>query len=159
MLLEKFILSVYMKNYQQISSAKKHLFGSVRELLMAASFSMDIVNQMASQNIVLKRVSPLQNTLKNINDMIRFSARKMGNASTDDRVDSIHIKNQILEALLGALEEEIDNVPQNAQPKNQLKVEALRAVKKALLSHMSPGLLDSDADSDLSDDYHQAANE
>lgn len=157
MLFEKLVLSLYVKNYQQLDNAKEHLLLSVRELLLSVTFVMDIAKKLSSQNSLFKRFFPMNLALQKIDDVLRYSIQRMGSHAADpDFARFQKIKEQILETILGALDEEIDSSPQKDQARDRFRIEALQAVKKALLNHL---YVDNEPPvAELSDDMREAAN-
>ncbi len=157
MLYQKILLSIYMRNYQQLNDAKNHILGSLRELLMAASVAVDIVNKSTPQNTLLNKVLPLKNSIKNIDELLKFALNKVKTQQNlPESFDLPQIKHQVLESIIGVIDEEIDTISRNPHAKNQLKIEALETVKKTLFKHLDTS--NQSYFAEFSDEISQAVN-
>lgn len=140
MILEKFILSVYMKNYHQVSAAKKHFMGSVRELLMAANYAADVVGRVTDQTPLVKHLTPIRQSVKNFQNVLKFTVRKMDMLGPASQGGIEGVRTQILEGIMSVLDDELAAIPRHSGAKQQMKAEALMSVKKALLNHLATDL-------------------
>ena len=137
MLVEKLILSVYMKHYQQILRAQRHFLLSVREMLMATSSTFEIANSVINSVPVIGRLLPAKPLINNVQSLLAHSigrmSKKLGPSSESD---ATLLKSRIIESIMGVVQEEIDSVPTSDSTKNRMRIEALLAVKQALVNLM-----------------------
>jgi hypothetical protein len=137
MILEKFILSVYMKNYRQVAAAKKHFMGSVRELLIAATYTADVVGRVTDQTPLVKHFTPLKQSVTNFQNVLKFTVRKMDMLGPVAQGGIDGVRTQILEGIMSVLDDELASIPRQSGAKQQMKADALLSVKKALLNHLA----------------------
>lgn len=141
-----------MKHYQQILRTQRHFLLSVREMLLATSSTFEIAHSVINSVPVLGRLLPAKSLINNVQSLLTHSigrmSQKLGPSSD---TDAVTMKSRIIESIMGVVQEEIDSVPTTDSTKNRMRVEALLAVKQALVNLM-------DQQKPASADIHLADN-
>lgn len=154
--LDKLGLVFFINYFNQIDSVKKHLTNSLRELLLAMSSTLDIVQQTAERNRVFNRIDLASLPLKRIDSLLQFAVQRLAASPTPVPPDARHLKEHVVESIIAVIDEEIDSLSSRLSPRNQLKIEALGTVKQVLRGHLH---IDNEAVFDaVVDDDDQVAN-
>jgi hypothetical protein len=133
--LERLGLILFIKYFKQIDSIRKHLYASLRELLLATSASFDITNQLAKNNLFLKKSTTLKYAFQKIDHIIQYSVSRLEEEPKSGQGEQQELKQNIVESIIAVIDEEIDGI-QMSDGNAELKVEALNTVKTVLGKYM-----------------------
>lgn len=134
--LDKWGLVFFINYFNQIDTVKKHLGHSVRELLLALSASLDIVQKTADRNRIFNRFDLATLPLKRIDALLQFAVSQLPPPALPVSPDALRLKQHVVESIIAVIDEEIETLAAKPSPRNQLKVEALGTVKQVLHSHL-----------------------
>jgi len=136
--LEKLGLILFIKYMRQFEVVKHHLVSSIRELLLAMSSTLELTNQITTDNFLLRRFSPLEATFKKIDSILNYSIEQLEIKKEADNSDqTINLKDNIVESIITVIDEEIDKLSDSKSLNKDLKVEALFTVKDVLKQHIN----------------------
>jgi hypothetical protein len=143
--LDRLGLMFFINYFNQIDSVKKHLTNSLRELLLAMSSTLDIVQQTAERNRVFNRIDIAAMPIKRIDALLQFAVQRLAATPAPATPDTRRLKEHVVESIISVIDEEIDSLSSRLSPRNQLKIEALGTVKQVLRGHLN---IDDQADFD-----------
>ena len=135
--LEKLGLVIFLKYYKHFTEVKKHIIGSVREILLATSASIDLTNYITAENFILRRFQTVDNVLHLLSSMVKFSANQLEPAlDHGPKDDFVKLKTEVVDSIIAAIDEEIEAVVDCPDTNKQLKIDALMTIRKVLLKQM-----------------------
>lgn len=131
---EKIALVLFLKYVQQFGDIKTHLTNALREMILAATTSMEVVQQTAKENKVSQQAPLLQTVLDKTDSFLQFALTKIPEKISEENVqDEVLFKQEIWESVILAIEEEIENISEKPTPSAKLQIEALETIRQALL--------------------------
>ena len=137
MSLEKIGLLFLLNYLNQLGTVKDHLLLAVREMLLAMQASVDIVSQTAGKTLLGNRgdfVSPL---VKQVQGVLNYTIEKVTPENGIEELKKLEngfkLKANIVESIVSAINDEIENISDTSNEKNKLKIEALNTVKQVLM--------------------------
>lgn len=136
--LEKIGLLLFLKYMRQIEDVKKHLVGALREVLLALSSSLDIANAAATEK-GLNEKSPLVETFfSKMETLITFSLKQLPESRKADTSEINALKTEVFNAVLCVINDEIDILTRLKTPNTTIQIEALDAIRRALMGRINP---------------------
>lgn len=137
--LEKFGLLFLINYFNQLGTVKNHLQLAFKEVLLAMQSSFDIVNHTVGKSILGKHVDLITPLIGQVQGVIDYTIEKVTPPASSSQAplsgeDHLRIKEHIVNSIISAIDEEIENISETATEKNKLKVEALQTVKQVLVN-------------------------
>lgn len=137
---DKWGLVFFINYFNQVDSVKKHLLGSLRELLLALSSTVEILQKTTERNRLFNRSDWPALPLKQIDGLIQLAVSKIqAPAVTQASVDTKKLKAHVVESIITVIDEEIEALSGKTSPRTQLKIEALMTVKNVLCQNLDSG--------------------
>lgn len=135
--LEKLGLLLFIKYMRQFDQVKSHLLASARELLMAFSATLQVTNQITTDNFFFKKMGTVDSTFKKIDSILQYSIVQLGSSDqSENQEQASKLKNNVVESIIEVIEEEIDRINETSNENRELKIEALLTVKSVLCQHL-----------------------
>ncbi|MBX7147887.1 hypothetical protein K1X76_02275 [bacterium] len=140
MSLEKLGLLFLLNYFNQLGTVKNHLLLALREVLLAMNASVEIVAQTANPRIKGTGLDVFQPLVKQAQGVINYTIDKI--TPPDSQLEEgkapseTHLKEHIVDSIISAIDDEIENTSELTNQKSRLKVEALQTVKEVLLSQL-----------------------
>ncbi len=140
--LEKLGLLFLINYFNQLGEVKNHLFGALREVLMAVQVSVDMVNQSATKSVLGNQFELLSPVFKQVNQVIQFTINRVAPGGQPSKPDmsleeGLKLKEHIVQSIISAIDEEIENTRGSSTEKGKLKIEALQTVRQVLQNQKS----------------------
>lgn len=144
--LNKLSLLFLLNYFNQLGDVKDHLLLALKEVLLAIQTTLKMVNQAANKTPLgysREFIAPL---LKQVEGVVAYSIERINPqnpsasvSSADQELsqESRQLKNNIVQSIIAAIDEEITQTPNTQTDQNKLKVEALNTVKQVLMNHQS----------------------
>lgn len=138
---EKLGLYAFLKYYQQLDTAKGHLTASLRELLLAMSSSVEVVQNQVQETPLLKHLEVVPSFLKKAQSLletsVQFLPKPVQPKITHVQNDEAHqYKKDVIEAIVDVVDEEMERLQNLPHPEMRLRLDALQAVKVVMLKHL-----------------------
>ncbi len=133
--IEKLGLLLFIKYVRQFELVKEHLANSLKELLLAASSTLNITTQIAGANPFYKFMPLMDATFKRLNALLAYSVKQLEGPPQNTGAKHEELRQNIIESIVGVLDEEIDGLILSDTLNKDLKIEALTTVKKVLYRH------------------------
>lgn len=144
MSLEKIGLLFLLNYFNQLNTVKSHLFLAAKEVLEAVRASTDIVAESATKTVVGSKLEFIAPILAQVQSVLAYGIHKMETAGAGGGAlppaSSYKLKNQVLESIISAIDEEIEGTPDTLNEKSRLKIEALNSVRQVLQSQRTTPL-------------------
>ena len=130
---------LFLLNYfNQLGTVKNHLFLAAKEVLQAVMASMDIVAQSATKTVVGSKLEFIARVLAQVQSVLAYGIHKADQAGGGlgllPPAGGFKLKNQVLESIIGAIDQEIEQTTDTLNERSRLKIEALNAVRQVLQS-------------------------
>ncbi|MDO8519397.1 MAG: hypothetical protein Q7T11_04475 [Deltaproteobacteria bacterium] len=146
--MEKLGILFLLNYFNQLGSVKNHLFLAAKEVLEAARASTDMVTTQATKTVVGSKLEFIAPVLAQVQALLAYGIQKMetaggaaaggpeGGPSARELplASAYRLKNQVLESIIGAIDDEIEQTEDTLNEKNRLKIEALNSVRRVLQS-------------------------
>jgi len=146
--LEKIGLMFLLNYFNQLGDVKHHMMQAFREVLMAMQSSIEIVSKTSEKALNATPLEPLQSLMGQVQSVVRYAVDWV-EPYTDTkarltREESIRLKENVVNSIISAINDEIETTRVVSSEKNKLKVEALQTVKQVLINQKkkSSGLED-----------------
>ncbi|MBU0504815.1 MAG: hypothetical protein ABII18_04220 [bacterium] len=128
--LEKLGVLVFLKYFQEFGGARKHLVASLRELLLATSESIEATNRITAENQAFKKIDSVETILALVNDIVKTTAGRLRSAEgLATKISEEKIKKEMMQTMIEAINEEIEQVSDRVDPHKQAKIDALMTVR------------------------------
>lgn len=135
--LEKFGLLFLINYFNQLGTVKNHLQLAFKEVLLAMHSSFEIVNQTVGKSILGKHLDIITPLLGQVQGVLDYTIEKVTPVDASQNPlsgeEHLRIKEHIVNSIISAIDEEIENISETTSEKNKLKVEALQTVKQVLV--------------------------
>lgn len=137
MSLEKLGLLFLLNYFNQLGTVRNHMQLALRELLLAMQASVEITLDSANKTVLGNKMEAFSPLTQQLMSLIQFSIDKVtpSDGLPDPMVDEGHkLKEHIVNSIISAIDDEIENTKGTMNEKNKLKIEALYTVKQVLLN-------------------------
>ena len=147
MSLEKLGLLFLLNYFNQLGTVKNHLMMALREVLLAMNASVEMVAQTANPRIKGTGLDVLSPFIKQAQGVLSYTIEKItpeetladGSAKAPSET---YLKEHIVDSIISAIDDEIENTSELTSQKSRLKVEALQTVKEVLLNQLKEANLE-----------------
>lgn len=133
--LEKFGLLILINYLNQLGEVKNHLQMALKEVLLAMQSSLEIVGKSTNNTVLSGSKDLIDPILGPVQKVLNFTIDKVSPVDPNQPIsfdDSMQIKEHIVESIISAIDDEIENTKGTSNEKNKLKIEALNTVKQVL---------------------------
>lgn len=121
----------------QLGTVKNHLLLAFKEVLLAIQSSMNIVGESVGKTIFASQPNLLNPLLKQAQGVLSYTIEKISPDTPLQRElnkgEAVNLKEHIVNSIVSAIDDEIENTKETVLEKNKLKIEALNTVKQVLL--------------------------
>jgi hypothetical protein len=136
---EKFGLYFLLNYFNQLGTVKNHLQLAIKELLLAVQSSVDIMAESTNKSFLGNRVEVINSGIDQIKQLLNYSIDLVSpteekEAKTLDPEQGMRLKEHIVNSIVSAIDDEIENMRDTSTEKSKLKVEALYTVKQVLVT-------------------------
>jgi hypothetical protein len=157
--LEKLGVLVFLKYFQEFGGARKHLVASLRELLLATSESLEATNRITTENQVFNKIDSVETILALVNDVVKTTAGRLRQADgVTTKLSEEKIKKEMIQTMIDAVNEEIEQVSDRVDPHKQAKIDALMTVRNVFTRQLHDDYIYGE-DVDGIDESDKAVNE
>jgi hypothetical protein len=134
MTLEKILLTLFLKHVHQFEDVKKHLISGLKEFTLAASSSLEIVQEAAHEQNLIEKAPFLDAALTRIDTLLKY-ALDLFPENLAPAFDTARLKTELLKSIVAIIDEEIQSLDTESShdEKADLQRQALVAIKAALL--------------------------
>ncbi len=143
---EKLGLLFLINYFNQLGEVKNHLLAALKEVLMAVQTSVDIVGQSATKKILGGQFDLLSPVFRQVQGVIQYSIDRVGPMTPSKAElsleEGLKLKEHIVNSIISAIEDEIENTRGTTTEKAKLKIEALQTVKQVLQNQKNKSLVD-----------------
>lgn len=133
--LEKFGLLILINYLNQLGEVKNHLQLALKEVLLAMQSSLEIVGKSTNNTVLSGSKDIIDPFLGPVQKVLNFTINKVTPENPDQPInldDTMQIKEHIVESIISAIDDEIENISGTTSEKNKMKVEALNTVRQVL---------------------------
>ncbi|OVE81968.1 hypothetical protein BVY03_01580 [bacterium K02(2017)] len=136
--LETLSLVLFIKYLKQFKQIKQHLACSGNEFLLALQQTIQVITQFCQESRFLQPLTFVTTILDQLDLILETNLQDyhQSDGSKISHLQADQIKENVINALLKALNEEITHLSHSQTPNKRLKVEALTTVKDVLFDQL-----------------------
>ncbi len=132
--LEKLGLMLLLNTFSQLGNVKNHLQTALKEVLLAIQATLDIATKSPPESLLGSNKEVISLLFTPVQKVLTYTIDKVSPPVTEtSSSETPHLKNHIVDSIISAIDDEIENTLDTSSEKGKLKVEALMTVKQVLL--------------------------
>lgn len=134
--IERLGLLFLLRYFNHLGEVKDHLLTALREVVLAINSTLDIIVETAKDSSLGPHVDKIDPLIEKVNDLIEYSLEKITPAdkglSRLSQKEAFLLKETLVQSIVNALDEEIDQVQNPHTKEGKIRIEALATVKQVL---------------------------
>lgn len=132
--LEKLGLMLLLNTFNQLGQVKNHLQIALKEVLLAIQATIDIATKSPPESLLGSNQEVIGLLFTPVQKVLTYTLDKVSPPVAESPpTEAPHLKNHIVDSIISAIDDEIENIRDTSGEKGKLKVEALMTVKQVLL--------------------------
>lgn len=137
--LEKLGLFFLINYFNQLGEVKNHLQLAMKEVLLAVNCSVDIMSESTNSTLFKNKLDFLNLMFEQVQGVLNYSIQAVTppmnlTKSKLSDPEANKLKEHIVNSIVSAIDDEIENITDTTTEKGKLKVEALSTVRQVLIS-------------------------
>ena len=132
--LEKLGVVLFVKYLRQFDVVRNHLASSLKELLMAASSSIEVSSEIAADTPGFNKFETLNSIIQKIDSLLKHSIDNLD--VKEKNRDHDELKENVLVSIIQSLDDEIIYLQDSDENNIDLKIDALKTVKRVIVNQI-----------------------